>query len=303
MTDDGLAHLARLTGLSSLYVGQTGITDAGLAHLAGLTGLKSLWIDGTKVSDAGLRHLEGLRGSGEVVAYHTQVTDAGKSRILKALPNLNIYTFFPDETDAAAKAEKPPEAGGDGGVGSKGRLFTPDGKLVYVNVYSTAPDADRKDLVKFANDVVMPRLRRIKGMEVPRDLANGPLRRAGPAEPRPDAGPQPVVRGHHRATRQRPSGMILPGDELDEAMGKVIGQSKANELIVIWPSNKADNYEFIVLETSRDGEHLPATQRRRPGGAGPPVLRYFLGRRRASRDGDRPQAPPRLERRHRDRGD
>ena len=112
------------------------------------------------------------RGSEKLVAYHTQVTAAGKSQILKALPNLTIHISSPDGTDAAAKAEKPPEAGGNGGVGSKGRIFTPDGKLVYVNVYSTAPDADRKDLVNFANDVVMPRLRRIKGMDVPRNLAN-----------------------------------------------------------------------------------------------------------------------------------
>ena len=106
------------------------------------------------------------------MAYHTQVTAAGKSQILKALPNLNIYISLPDEADAAAKAEKPPEAGGDGGVRSKGRIFTPDGKLVYVNVYSTDPNADQKDLVNFANVVVMPRLRRIKGMDVPRNLAN-----------------------------------------------------------------------------------------------------------------------------------
>src|SRR5262249_22965900 len=56
--------------------------------------------------------------------------------------------------DAAARAEKPPEAGGDGGVRSKGRIFTPDGKLVYVNVYTTVPNADRKDLVNFANVLV-----------------------------------------------------------------------------------------------------------------------------------------------------
>ena len=66
----------------------------------------------------------------------------GKSQILKALPNLIIDISSPDGTDAAAKAEKPPEAGGDGGVGSTGRIFTPDSKLVYVNVYSTAPDAE-----------------------------------------------------------------------------------------------------------------------------------------------------------------
>ena len=95
MTDDGLAHLARLTGLSELYLSKTRITDAGLAHLAGLTGLENLWIDGTTVSDAGLRHLEGLTRLKILVAYHAQVTAAGKSQILKALPNLTIYISLP----------------------------------------------------------------------------------------------------------------------------------------------------------------------------------------------------------------
>lgn len=74
--------------------------------------------------------------------------------------------------DAAARAEKPPEAGGDGGVRSKGHIFTPDGKPVYVNVYSTDPDADQEELFNFANVFVMPRLGRTKGMNVPRNLAN-----------------------------------------------------------------------------------------------------------------------------------
>lgn len=74
--------------------------------------------------------------------------------------------------DGEVRAGKPPEAGGDGGVRGKGRIFTPDGKPVYVNVYSTDPDADQKNLISFANDVVLPRLRRIKGMDVPKNLAN-----------------------------------------------------------------------------------------------------------------------------------
>ena len=74
--------------------------------------------------------------------------------------------------DAAAKAEKPPAAGGDGVVQSKGRILTPDGKLVYVNVYTTDPNADQKELFNFANVFVMPRLGRTKGMGVPRSLAN-----------------------------------------------------------------------------------------------------------------------------------
>ena len=260
LTDDGLAHLPRLTGLSYLYVGQTRITDAGLVHLAGLTGLKSLWIDGTTVSDAGLQHLERLTRLNELVAYNARVTAAGKSRIVKALPNLSIYISLPGETDAAAKAEKRPEAGGKGGVGSQGRHFTPDGKLVYVNVYSTAPDADGKDLVKFANDVVMPRLRRIKGMDVPRELAN--RHSAVRVRLNPDQ-----MRAHNLSSEDiieqldvRPTRMIRPGDELDEAMGKVYsGQVfpvTANELIVIWPHKNADNYKFIPLDVNRDAEHL-----------------------------------------------
>ena len=259
VTDDGLAHLPRLAGLSSLYVGQTRITDAGLAHLAGLTGLKTLWIDGTKVSDAGLRHLEGLARLGQVVAYHTRVTDAGKSHLLEVLPNLMIYTSSPEESDAAAKAETPPEAGGDGGVGSQGRLCTPDGNLVYVNVYSTAPDADREDLVRFANDVVMPRLGRIKGLDVPRDLANrhSALRiRLNPDQMRAhDVSTEDIMLlGQDRST------VIRPGDELDEAMGKVhqgqVFPLKEYELIVIWPHNKAELYEYIPLNSSPDGKHL-----------------------------------------------
>jgi hypothetical protein len=254
VTDNGLAHLPRLTGLSSLYAGETRITDVGMAHLAGLTGLKDLWIDGTKVSDAGLRHVEKLTRLEKVVAYHTQVTNAGKSQILKALPNLVIYISSPDETDAAAKAEKPPEAGGAGGVGSKGRLFTPDGKLVYVNVYSTAPGADQKDLVKFANDVVMPRLGRIKGIDVPRDLAN--RHSALRIRLNPDH-----MRNHNVSTEDiinaldsPPSRLIRPGDRLDEPMGRVF-PLKEYELIAIWRYRKSEQYENNVLKLSPDGEH------------------------------------------------
>ena len=58
--------------------------------------------------------------------------------------------------DAAAKAEKPPAAGGDGVVQSKGRILTPDGKLMYVNVYSTDSNADQKDLFNFATSSSCP---------------------------------------------------------------------------------------------------------------------------------------------------
>ena len=44
--------------------------------------------------------------------------------------------------------------------------------LTYVNLFSTDPDADQKDLFNFANVYVMPRLKRIPGMGIPRNLGN-----------------------------------------------------------------------------------------------------------------------------------
>jgi hypothetical protein len=258
VTDDGLAHVARLTGLSGLYASETRITDAGLAHLAGLTGLQDLWIDGTKVSDAGLRHLEGLTRLRTVVAYRAQVTDAGRSQILKALPNLIIYISLPDQTDAAARAEKPPEARGDDGGASKGRIFTPDGKLVYVNVYSTAPDADRKDLVKITNDVVMPRLGRIKGIDVPRNLANrySALRiRLNPDQMRAhNLSSEDII----KALDSPPSILSRPGERLEETMGQVyqgqVFQLKEYELVLLPRYTKPEQYANTILKVSPGGE-------------------------------------------------
>ena len=172
MTDDGLAHLAHLTGLSRLYLSKTRITDAGLAHLTGLTGLEQLSIDGTTVSDAGLRHLEELTRLKILMAYDAQVTAAGKSQLLKALPNLTIWITSPHGTKAAARAEKSPAGGGNSGVPSKGRIFTPDGKLVYVNVYSTDPNTDQKDLVNFANVTSYPASGESRAWMSPGILAN-----------------------------------------------------------------------------------------------------------------------------------
>src|ERR1700749_1205070 len=44
--------------------------------------------------------------------------------------------------------------------------------LMYVNIFSTDPHADQTDLFNFANVFVMPRLKRMKGMGIPRNLGN-----------------------------------------------------------------------------------------------------------------------------------
>ena len=44
--------------------------------------------------------------------------------------------------------------------------------LMYLNLYSTDPDADQTELFNYANVYVMPRLKRIRGMGIPRNLGN-----------------------------------------------------------------------------------------------------------------------------------
>ncbi len=44
--------------------------------------------------------------------------------------------------------------------------------LMYVNIYSTDPNADQKELFNFAQAYVMPELKRIPGMGLPRNLGN-----------------------------------------------------------------------------------------------------------------------------------
>ena len=221
--------------------------------MTGLTGLEQLSIDGTTVSDAGLRHLEELTRLKILMAYDAQVTAAGKSQLLKALPNLTIWISSPHGTKAAARAEKPPVGGGNGSVPSNGRIFTQDGNLIYVNIYSTDPNADQKDLVNFANATVIPRLRRIKGMDVPRNLANrySALRvRLNPDQMgASDLSPKDIRKA------LTPSGMIDPNVRRDEVMDKTL-ESKEYGLIHIGRFNKPEQYENIVLKASPDGEIL-----------------------------------------------
>ena len=77
VSDDGLAHLARLKSLACLRLGP-GISDDGLAHLRGLTSLAELWLDSAEdVSDEGLQAVQGLTSLEELSLQYTGITDAG----------------------------------------------------------------------------------------------------------------------------------------------------------------------------------------------------------------------------------
>jgi hypothetical protein len=68
----------------------TRVTDEELAHIARLTELQRLWLDGTRVTDAGLVHLAGLPQLQVLSLSQTRVTGAGVAKLKKALWNCMI---------------------------------------------------------------------------------------------------------------------------------------------------------------------------------------------------------------------
>jgi multidrug efflux pump subunit AcrB len=101
----------------------------------------------------------------------------------------------------------------------------------------------------------MPRLRRIKGMDVPRDLADRYSALRIPLNP-------DHMRAHNLSSKdivnaldEAPSRWIRPGDPLDESTGRMF-PLKEYELIVIWRYSKPQQYENAILKTNPDGEIL-----------------------------------------------
>jgi Leucine-rich repeat (LRR) protein len=81
VSDAGLAHVAGLTELRVLHVGQTPVSDVGLAHVAGLSRLRQLGLPGTGVDDAALAHVSGLSHLRRLDLSRTQVSNAGLTHL------------------------------------------------------------------------------------------------------------------------------------------------------------------------------------------------------------------------------
>jgi HAE1 family hydrophobic/amphiphilic exporter-1 len=125
--------------------------------------------------------------------------------------------------------------------------------LMYVNIYSTDPDSDQKDLFNFANAYIMPELKRIKGMGLPRNLGNRSYAmriwlntermRAY------DISTEDVM----KAVAQQ--SMIGSPGRLGQATG-MTSQSKEYVLTYIGRYNKPEQYENIILRAKPNGEIL-----------------------------------------------
>jgi HAE1 family hydrophobic/amphiphilic exporter-1 len=125
--------------------------------------------------------------------------------------------------------------------------------LMYVNIYSTDPNADQKDLFNFANVFVMPRLKRIKGMGIPRNLGNRIFAMRVWLNPdRMRAYGISAEEVMHAIAEQSIIGS--PG-RTGQATGKT-SQSKEYVLTYVGRFNTPEQYENIILRSTPDGRIL-----------------------------------------------
>jgi HAE1 family hydrophobic/amphiphilic exporter-1 len=125
--------------------------------------------------------------------------------------------------------------------------------LMYVNIFSTDPNADQTDLFNFANVYVMPRLKRIKGMGIPRNLGNRIFAMRVWLDP-------DRMRAYDVSTDDvmkaiADQSVIGSPGRLGQATGKT-SQSKEYVLTYIGRYNKPEQYDDIILKANPDGEIL-----------------------------------------------
>src|SRR5271166_3458441 len=125
--------------------------------------------------------------------------------------------------------------------------------LMYVNIFSTDPNADQKDLFNFANVYVMPRLKRIQGMGIPRNLGNRIF--AMRVWLNPERMRAYKISSEHVMKALSEQSIIGSPGRLGQATGKT-SQSREYVLTYIGRYNKPEQYANIILNANSDGEIL-----------------------------------------------
>ncbi|MBO6938297.1 MAG: efflux RND transporter permease subunit [Deltaproteobacteria bacterium] len=125
--------------------------------------------------------------------------------------------------------------------------------LMYLNLYSTDPDTDQTDLYNYANVYVMPVLKRIQGMGIPRNLGNRSFAMRiwlNPERMRAyDIGVDDVMEALAEQS------IIGSPGRLGQATG-MSSQSKEYVLTYIGRYNEPEQYANIILRATPDGEIL-----------------------------------------------
>jgi hypothetical protein len=90
ISDEGVAHLAKLAGLERLAFFGSKLTDHALDHLVGTKALHRLNLECKKVTDVGLGELHELKKLKELFIRGPRITEAGVDEIRKAIPGLQV---------------------------------------------------------------------------------------------------------------------------------------------------------------------------------------------------------------------
>jgi HAE1 family hydrophobic/amphiphilic exporter-1 len=125
--------------------------------------------------------------------------------------------------------------------------------LMYVNLYSTDPDADQKTLFNYANVNMMPVLKRIQGMGIPRNLGNRSFAMRIWLNPERMRAYKLSTDDIMKAVAEQ-SVIGSPG-RLGQATG-ITSQSREYVLTYIGRFNKPEQYANIVLKANSEGEIL-----------------------------------------------
>ena len=125
--------------------------------------------------------------------------------------------------------------------------------LMYVNIYSTDPNADQKDLFNFANVNVMPVLKRIQGMGIPRNLGNRSF--AMRIWLNPDRMRAYKISTDDVMKAVAEQSVIGSPGRLGQATGRT-SQSREYVLTYIGRFNKPEQYANIILKANPEGEIL-----------------------------------------------
>src|ERR1700722_18000233 len=125
--------------------------------------------------------------------------------------------------------------------------------LMYVNLYSTDANADQKFLYNFANVNLMPVLKRIQGMGLPRNLGNRSY--AMRVWLKPDRMRAYRISSEDVMKALAEQSVIGSPGRLGQATG-MTSQSREYVLTYIGRYNKPEQYSNIILRANAEGEIL-----------------------------------------------
>jgi HAE1 family hydrophobic/amphiphilic exporter-1 len=125
--------------------------------------------------------------------------------------------------------------------------------LMYLNLYSTDPNTDQKDLFNYANVYIMPSIKRIKGMGIPTNLGNRTFAMRIWLNPERMRAYDVSVEDVMEALAEQ-SIIGSPG-RIGQATG-MTSQSKEYVLTYVGRFNRPEQYANIIVKAKENGEIL-----------------------------------------------